>query len=109
MALGDPSPWHPLDLPWTEAPEWDDIPADRDARPGLDEVLTVRRDRQALVRSLLSTLTADGLAEKVSRAEPGWPAYDDVPVSICLLTVLNEEWEHRLYAERDLTIVEEEI
>ena len=33
MLLGDPSPWHPLDLPWDEAPGWDDIPWDRDARP----------------------------------------------------------------------------
>jgi hypothetical protein len=24
----------------------------------------------------------------------------------CLLVILNEEWEHRLYAERDLTALE---
>jgi hypothetical protein len=24
----------------------------------------------------------------------------------CLLTILNEEWEHRLYAERDLDALE---
>ena len=28
------------------------------------------------------------------------------PVRECLLVVLNEEWEHRLYAERDLAALE---
>ena len=47
MVLGNSSPWHPLDLPWDEAPGWDGIPWDRDARPSLEEVLTVRRERQS--------------------------------------------------------------
>ena len=46
MILGDPSPWHPLDLPWDEAPGWEGIPWDREARPTLDDVLAVRRERQ---------------------------------------------------------------
>jgi uncharacterized protein YjbI with pentapeptide repeats len=50
MVLGNASPWHPLDLPWDEAPGWDGIPWDREARPSLDVVLTVRRERQAMVR-----------------------------------------------------------
>ncbi len=28
------------------------------------------------------------------------------PVRECLLIILNEEWEHRLYAERDLDALE---
>ena len=43
MILGNASPWHPLDLPWDEAPGWDGIPWDRDAQPSLDEVLALRR------------------------------------------------------------------
>src|SRR5439155_18478403 len=50
MVLGNPSPWHPLDLPWDEAPGWDGVPWDREAQPSLEEVLTVRRERQAMVR-----------------------------------------------------------
>jgi hypothetical protein len=49
MVLGNASPWHQLDLPWDEAPGWDGIPWDREARPSLDEVLTIRRERQAMV------------------------------------------------------------
>ncbi|MGF1646906.1 MAG: DinB family protein [Kineosporiaceae bacterium] len=105
MILGDPSPWHPLDLPWDEAPGWEGIPWDREAHPPLDEVLAVRRTRQAMVRGVLESLTDDQLVSSVSRSEPGWPQLEDVPVKECLRIVLNEEWEHRLYAERDLAAV----
>ena len=102
MVLGNSSPWHPLDLPWDEAPGWDGIPWDRDARPSLEEVLTVRRERQRMVRHLLESLADDQLAIKVTRSEPGWPAMENFPLKECLRIVLNEEWQHRLYAERDL-------
>src|SRR5688572_34168 len=102
MILGNPSPWHPLDLPWDEAPGWEGIPWDREARPTLDEVLEVRRQRQAMVAGVIESLTEHQLASHVSRTEPGWPQSDDFPLKECLKIVLNEEWEHRRYAERDL-------
>jgi len=108
MILGNPSPWHPLDLPWDEAPGWDGIPWDREARPLLDEVLEVRRDRQAMVRDVVTSLTDEQLTAAVTRMEPGWPRMEHFPVKDCLRIVLNEEWEHRLYAERDLTALEKE-
>ena len=108
MVLGNASPWHPLDLPWDEAPGWDGIPWDREARPSLDEVLAVRRDRQAMVGRVLGSLTDGQLASEVTRTEPGWPRMENFPVKECLRIVLNEEWEHRLYAERDLTLLEKE-
>ena len=37
---------------------------------------------------------------------PGWPRPRSYPVRECLLVILNEEWEHRLYAERDLDALE---
>ncbi len=107
MILGDAAPWHPLDLPWDEAPGWDGIPWDRTARPSLDEVLAVRHDRRAMVRDVMGSLTEAHLASRVTCDEPGWPRFVDVPFAECLLVVLNEEWEHRLYAERDLTVLEE--
>jgi len=108
MVLGDPSPWHPLDLPWDEAPGWDGVPWERDARPPLEEVLAVRAERQAMVRDVLADLTDEQLAGTVTRTEPGWPQAEDVPVRECLLIVLNEEWEHRGYAERDLGVLEDQ-
>jgi len=108
MVLGNASPWHPLDLPWDEAPGWNGIPWDREARPSLDEVLTVRTERQAMVREVVESLTDEQLASDVTRTEPGWPQAENFQVKECLRIVLNEEWEHRLYAERDLTALEKE-
>src|SRR4029079_7279870 len=73
MVLGNSSPWHPLDLPWDEAPGWDGIPWDREARTTLDEVLKVRRDRQAMVRQVMDALTDEQLSSDVTCTEPGWP------------------------------------
>ncbi|MEO3924208.1 DinB family protein [Micromonosporaceae bacterium B7E4] len=106
MVLGDVSPWHPLDLPWDEAPGWPGIPWDREARPSLDEVLAVRRERQAMVRQVMAALTDEHLGSEVTRTEPGWPRLESFPVKECLRIVLSEEWEHRRYAERDLTALE---
>jgi hypothetical protein len=105
--LGDPAPWHPLDLPWDEMPDTPGVPRDRNARPSLDAVLALRRDRMSTVRQVIEGLTdasLDGHTEPVEG--PGWPPPRSYPVRECLLCILSEEWEHRLYAERDLDALE---
>lgn len=106
--LGDPSPWDPLDLPWDEMPDTPGIPRDRNARPSLEEVLALRRERMATVRTLVEGLTNVSLA---AHTEPvpgsGWPPPRSFPVRECLLIVLNEEWHHRQFAERDLDVLEQ--
>lgn len=107
--LGDPAPWDPLDLPWDEMPDTPGTPRDRAARPSLDEVLALRRDRMATVTEVIGGLTPESLAADTMPVEgdpPGWPQAVSFPVKECLLIVLNEEWEHRRYAERDLAILE---
>jgi DinB superfamily len=105
--LGDPAPWDPLDLPWDEMPDTPGVPRDRDARPSLDAVLELRRDRMATVREVIDGLTDETLAATTEPVEgPGWPEPRAYPVAECLLGILNEEWEHRLYAERDLDALE---
>jgi hypothetical protein len=107
VILGDPAPWHPLDLPWDEMPDTPGIPRDRTVRPPLDEVLELRRDRMATVRQVVDDLTEESLAGHTVPVDgPGWPKPHSYPVRQCLLIVLNEEWEHRLYAERDLDALE---
>ncbi|MGH3157898.1 MAG: DinB family protein, partial [Streptosporangiaceae bacterium] len=101
--LGDPSPWDELGLPWDGMQDTPGVPRDRDARPSLDAVLALRRDRMSTVRQVIDGLTDASLAAHTEPVEgPGWPPPQSFPVRKCLLTVLNEEWEHRLYAERDL-------
>jgi hypothetical protein len=103
--LGDPSPWDALDLPHDEMPDEPSIPRDRDVRPSLDEVLALRADRMATVRRVIADLTDERLAGMTEPAkEPGYPEPESFAVRQCLETVLDEEWEHRLYAERDLDI-----
>jgi hypothetical protein len=105
--LGDPSPWHPLDLPWDEMPDIPGVPRDREARPSLDEVLALRCDRVARMRALLDGLSDESLAGSTEPVDaPGWPGPHSYPVRECLLVVLTEEWHHRLYAERDLAVLE---
>jgi hypothetical protein len=101
--LGDPSPWDALGLPWDEMPDTPGTPRDRNARPSLDTVLALRRDRMATVRQVIDALTDESLDAGTKPVEaPGWPPPRSFQVRECLLIVLNEEWEHRLYAERDL-------
>ena len=105
--LGDPAPWHPLALPWDTMPDIPGVPRDREVHPSLDEVLAVRLDRMSMVRSFIDDLTDDTLAADTTAVEgPGWPESRSYPVKRCLRIVLNEEWEHRLFAERDLDALE---
>ncbi len=105
--LGDPSPWDALGLPWDEMPDTPGVPRDRAARPSLDVVLDLRRDRMATVRRVIDGLTYESLAGHTTPVTgPGWPPPRSFPVRECLSVVLNEEWEHRLYAERDLDTLE---
>jgi hypothetical protein len=105
--LGDPAPWDPLDLPWDELPDTPGVPRDRDARPSLETVLELRRDRMSTVRQVIDDLTDESLDRHTRPVEaPGWPAPRSYPVRECLLIILSEEWEHRRYAERDLDALE---
>jgi uncharacterized protein YjbI with pentapeptide repeats len=105
--LGQPSPWDPLDLPGDELPDEPGIPRDRDARPSLDQVLALRADRMAAVRDVLASLTDERLAGMTQAVtEPGYPEPESFPVRRFRGAVLHEEWQHRLYAERDLDALE---
>jgi len=107
--LGDPSPWHPLSLPWDQMSPTPGVPRDRDARPSLDEALVLRHQAMALVRGVVDDLTDEQLEmETAPLVGPGWPPEGDTfPVRGCLLIVLNEEWYHRQFAERDMSVLEE--
>jgi uncharacterized damage-inducible protein DinB len=101
--LGESSPWDPLDLPPDDLPDRPGVSRDRDARPSLDEVLALRADRTATVRRVFADLTDEQLAGRTGPVEgPGYPDPGTQPVRRCVGAILNEEWHHRLFAERDL-------
>ena len=106
VLLGNPSPWHPLDLPHDEMPDIPGVPRDRDVRPSLEEALSLRADRRALVSRVLDDLTDDRLDEVTEPVpEPGYPPSTSFSVREVLHVVLDEEWAHRRYAERDLYVL----
>ncbi|WP_028049553.1 DinB family protein [Cellulomonas sp. URHD0024] len=107
--LGDPSPWHPLSLPWDQMRPRQGVPHDRGARPSLDDALALRLEAMALVRGVIDGLTDEQLDRPGEPLQgPGWPDEGDAfSARACLRIVLNEEWAHRWYAERDLSILEE--
>jgi uncharacterized protein YjbI with pentapeptide repeats len=105
--LGQPAPWDPLDLPHDEMPDDPSVPRDRGTRPSLDQVLALRADRMATVRQVLADLTDEQLAGRTEPVlEPGYPEPESFTVRRCLQAILSEEWQHRLYAERDLDALE---
>jgi uncharacterized protein YjbI with pentapeptide repeats len=105
--LGEPSPWDALDLPHDEMPDQPGVPRNRGAQPSLDEVLALRADRMATVREVIADLTDEKLASMTEPVlGPGYPEPESFAVRRCLQAILNEEWEHRLFAERDFDVLE---
>jgi hypothetical protein len=106
--LGHPAPYHPLGLRHSEMPtDTPAVPHDPDARPSLDEILAVRSDRMDAVAAVLEELTDERLDQMTQPVlEPGYPESEPYLVRRCLGAVVNEEWLHREFAERDLAVLE---
>jgi uncharacterized damage-inducible protein DinB len=102
--LGEPAAYHPLGLPDDSSEDAPGVPCDPGARPALDEILAVRTERQRTVRDYLAGLTDERLGGSTTPlTEPGYPETGVAfPIREVLLTILNEEYMHRQYAERDL-------
>lgn len=69
------------------------------------EVLEVRAERQQMVTDFLASVTREQLAEE--RADPwGGPGGDWSPtVGDCVRVILEEEWAHLRYVQRDLVLL----
>ena len=109
--LGEPSPWHHLDLPFDEMkPEAPGHPVrpHRAAVAGAGAAGCARSAWRTVRRVLQDSerrVTRRG-GYRARRRFLAGPAPASYPVRQCLLIVLSEEWEHRLYAERDLDVLE---
>jgi hypothetical protein len=93
--------FHPIGLPNSGSVDfpWPDL--DRDAAPSYDEVLAARAQRADRFRAWLDELQAADLTREVEVLENG-----TVTVHDCVFTVLEEEFEHDRYADRDLAVLE---
>ena len=106
--LDSSQPYSALGLPHDEMEPDSSVPNDAGARPSLDEVLELRADRMRTVRDVIAALTdrrLDGETDPASTS--GYPPAGRYPVRRCLRAIVNEEWLHHLYAERDLSVLEQ--
>ena len=103
VVQGVPDPYDPLDLPFDGYERFPNgIRYERDACPPLADVLALRRDRVARVRAFLGQLTQERIEGTVDFESSSWPFAENFHVGQCMSTVVNEEWHHRNFAERDL-------
>ncbi|MDF2731444.1 MAG: pentapeptide repeat protein [Desertimonas sp.] len=102
--LGAAAPWHPWGLAAAGMDDQAAMGLDPDANPSFEDVRAVRDERQRMVRDFLATATPKTLqAPGVQVAGPGWPPPDPQRTSLeAIHVILDEEWAHRRFAERDL-------
>jgi hypothetical protein len=101
-----PRPYHP----WGVAPSFLKDPAslgiDPGANPSLGDVLKVRRERMQAVKQTIAAVTPEELGRVcVPPDSPGQPT-EPHSVLECLHVILDEEWEHCQYANRDLDVLQ---
>ena len=104
MIRGSEHPYHP----WGVRASFADAAAtelDTTANPALDEVLEVRTQRMDAVKATINGLDAQEL-ERICEP-PATPGHPTAPHSVleCLHVILDEEWEHSRYANRDLDVL----
>src|SRR5947209_6498782 len=98
-------PFHPWGLAGSFLTDPAALGLEYDASPSLDEVLAVRRERMDAVKETIAAFTPEELERVCVPPEP--PTHPDEPHSVlqCLHVILEEEWEHSRYANRDLDIL----
>ena len=97
--LGEP--FHAFGLPNTGSMDFPWPNLDLDAAPSLVEVLAVRAHQAAQLEEHLAAISVDDLTTTVDVLENGPHSVRD-----CIFTVLEEEFWHHRYADRDLTALE---
>jgi DinB superfamily len=106
MVRHESQPFHPWGLAGSFLTDPAGIGIDVRADPSLAEVLEVRRARMDDVRATM--LGADELELRRVCVPPKPEGHPREPQTVlhCLHVILEEEWEHHLYANRDLEVLE---
>lgn len=91
------APWRAVGLPNTGSRDFPWPGVDLTSKPTLDEVLSIRQSQGQAIESLLRGLRDEDLDRSVVIRENGHATALD-----CWHTLLEEEFEHRRYALRDL-------
>ncbi len=101
--------FHPWGLAGSFLEDPSSLGIDPSADPSLDAVLEVRREHMDQVASTIAALTPDDLERLCEPPdEVGYPRRSET-VRECLHVILDEEWMHDRYANRDLAVLEERV
>jgi hypothetical protein len=104
---GQPDPFHPLGLPPSFVTDADTYGIDPTVTPSYEQVVEVRAERMARVRTFLQAVTQAELdLTREPNLAPGWPPSAPRLTISCLHVLLNEEWAHHQFAVRDLVAVQ---
>jgi uncharacterized protein YjbI with pentapeptide repeats len=102
-------PYHPWGLAGSFLTDPARLGIDPEASPSLDAILTVRRGRMDAVKETIAALTTRELERVcIPPDAPGHPT-EAHSVLECLRVILEEEWEHSRYANRDLDVIESRL
>lgn len=107
--LGEQAPFWVAGVPHDEMGDDTPVPVDPGADPDLDAVLAARAERVAAVDGALAGLTDERLGGTTIVTGEGYPAPGDYAVRRCVMAVVREEQAHRLFAERDLAVLEARV
>jgi hypothetical protein len=103
---GQPNPFHPLGLPPSFVTDADTYGIDLTATPSYEQVVEVRTERMAQVRTFLQAVTQEELdLTREPNLAPGWPPAAPRLTTTCLHVLFNEEWAHHQFAARDLAVL----
>jgi hypothetical protein len=102
--MGIEQPFHEIGQIFTSAPDMGfDMSIFRSEVPTFTEITEVRADRQQMVTDFLATATPELLGEE--RNNP-WGVADWHPsAGDCMRVILEEEWAHLRYIQRDLALL----
>lgn len=106
MVHQEARPYHPWGLAGSFLADPAGLGLDYSATPSLNDVLAVRRQRMDAVKETIAGLTPEELDRICVPPDTSGHPTEERSVRECLHVILNEEWEHNRYANRDLDILE---
>jgi len=105
MVRHESRPYHPWGMAGSFLTNPADLGLDYEATPTLDEVLAVRRGRMDAVKETIAEITPEEQQRVCVPPDTTGHPSEECSVLSCLHVILEEEWEHSRYANRDLDVL----
>lgn len=106
--LGRHDPFDPMALPPTFLPQSaPGMSCDPNASPSFEDALRVWKEREAMIREIVATLTPEELVRPIVTEGDGYPPPGhETQVIGPLWIVIEEMWWHNFFMNRDMDVIE---